>query len=62
MSIKASTAKISASPSKGRPKAVSVPERTTIEVLGTAATPLLVSIRVNIIVGVTVRITVTVSG
>jgi len=48
MSISASTPRIIATPSSGKPNVASVPERITSDARGTAATPLLVIIRVSI--------------
>ena len=49
MSITASTPRIRATPSSGRPNCVSAPERITSDARGTAATPFDVSISVSII-------------
>ena len=47
MSMNASTPRITATPSSGRPKVASAPDRMTSDARGTAATPLLVSISVS---------------
>jgi len=48
MSIRASTPRMTATPSSGSPNCVSVPARITSDARGTAARPLLVSISVSI--------------